>query len=337
MPLFRNAILRSPLQVQFDITNKCNFRCLHCYNKSGENEACHDELTDSEVIALFADFAKMRPFNICFCGGEPLLRKELILTVSHKVKGFVPNLSIVTNGYLLDEKVLTQLIDSGINRIQLSIDGITKKTHEYLRGKKESLDRVFNALDSCIKSGKLKELLICFTPTSFNVCEFPQLVDCLVLKGVNKIRVQPLMLTGRAETHVEQIKPKQYQYDQLFNYFEIAKRKYGENSVEWGDPVDHIIRFRQYLSKLCTNLIIKSNGNIVASPYIPISFGNIRRHGIEKYWATGLEKIWQHPKLQSYASKINVVDDIGKHVDGFPLLWDENDLDLDIIEGVHDV
>lgn len=61
-----------------------------------------------------------------------------------------------------------------------------------------------------------------------NVCEFPQLVDCLVLKGVNKIRVQPLMLTGRAETHVEQIKPKQYQYDQLFNYFEIAKRKYGE-------------------------------------------------------------------------------------------------------------
>ena len=143
MPLFRNAILRSPLQVQFDITNKCNFRCLHCYNKSGENEACHDELTDSEVIALFADFAKMRPFNICFCGGEPLLRKELILTVSHKVKGFVPSLSIVTNGYLLDEKVLTQLIDSGINRIQLSIDGITKKTHEYLRGKKESLDRVF--------------------------------------------------------------------------------------------------------------------------------------------------------------------------------------------------
>lgn len=100
MPLFRNAVLCSPLQVQFDITNKCNFRCLHCYNKSGENEACHDELTDSDVIALFADFAKMRPFNICFCGGEPLLRKELILTVSHKVKGFVHIFIKILGGFI---------------------------------------------------------------------------------------------------------------------------------------------------------------------------------------------------------------------------------------------
>ena len=30
-------ILIGPYQVSFDITNKCNLRCLHCYNNSGEN------------------------------------------------------------------------------------------------------------------------------------------------------------------------------------------------------------------------------------------------------------------------------------------------------------
>lgn len=31
-------ILRAPHQVSFDITNKCNLRCLHCFNSSGEND-----------------------------------------------------------------------------------------------------------------------------------------------------------------------------------------------------------------------------------------------------------------------------------------------------------
>lgn len=45
-------VLRAPHHVALDITNKCNLRCLHCYNSSGENEVMHDELTSDELFVF---------------------------------------------------------------------------------------------------------------------------------------------------------------------------------------------------------------------------------------------------------------------------------------------
>ena len=46
--LVRDSII-GPYQIALDITNRCNYRCLHCYNASGENSVCGDELSDDEV------------------------------------------------------------------------------------------------------------------------------------------------------------------------------------------------------------------------------------------------------------------------------------------------
>ena len=68
-----------PLHLALDITNKCNYRCLHCYNASGENCVVDNELTDEEVLELINQISKIKPHTFCFCGGEPLLRKDLIV------------------------------------------------------------------------------------------------------------------------------------------------------------------------------------------------------------------------------------------------------------------
>ncbi|MEW6482827.1 MAG: 4Fe-4S cluster-binding domain-containing protein [bacterium] len=65
-------ILRGPHQFAFDLTNRCNFRCLHCFNLSGKNWIVKDELNDDEVLEFIRDVADLKPFNLCFCGGEPL-------------------------------------------------------------------------------------------------------------------------------------------------------------------------------------------------------------------------------------------------------------------------
>lgn len=76
--MLRDLIV-GPHQISFDITNKCNLRCLHCYNSSGENLASQNELTDQEVLDFIDEFKSIKLLNFCFCGGEPLLRKELIV------------------------------------------------------------------------------------------------------------------------------------------------------------------------------------------------------------------------------------------------------------------
>lgn len=45
-----SEVLIGPHHVAIDITNKCNLRCLHCYNSSGENDVIKTELSDHEVL-----------------------------------------------------------------------------------------------------------------------------------------------------------------------------------------------------------------------------------------------------------------------------------------------
>ncbi len=326
-------ILKGPLQIQFDITNKCNFRCLHCYNKSGENFVCNNELTDNEIIRFIKDVKELKPFNICFCGGEPLLKLNLLLKASKILKNTVPNISIVTNGYLLTDEILLKLVDSGINRIQISLDGNSKEVHELLRQKEGAFSKAISAIEICLKhKTKLKEIMICFSPTSFNIKDFSSVVERVFSMGVDGVRVQPLMISGRGKDNESLINPKPYQYQYLLNEIQLLRDIYGITKIEWGDPVDHIIRFRTYLSDVCTNITIQANGEIIATPYIPISFGNIKRHSIVDYWKSGLASIWKNEILQEYAKHINVLSDIGKKIDGFPTLWEDENLNLDILE-----
>ncbi|HAP8311614.1 TPA: radical SAM protein [Enterococcus faecium] len=70
-------IVRGPSQISIDVTYKCNFRCKHCYNASGGDNCFMDnELTDDELLELTKDICNLKPYNICFCGGETLLRKK---------------------------------------------------------------------------------------------------------------------------------------------------------------------------------------------------------------------------------------------------------------------
>lgn len=116
--------LAGPHQITFDITNKCNLRCLHCYNSSGENLQSQNELSDLEVLNFIDEFADVKLLNFCFCGGEPLLRKSLVLESIDKLKKYnCQNIAMVSNGFFLDEYTLDELISKGLTKIQISLDG----------------------------------------------------------------------------------------------------------------------------------------------------------------------------------------------------------------------
>lgn len=72
-------ILRAPHQVSFDITNKCNLRCLHCFNSSGENDVVKNELSDEEVLSFIRSLVPMQLYNVCFCGADFLMSCNTII------------------------------------------------------------------------------------------------------------------------------------------------------------------------------------------------------------------------------------------------------------------
>lgn len=101
--------------------------------------------------------------------------------------------------------------------------------------------------------------------------------------------------------------------------------------IEWGDPLDHIFRYREGNDSCYTTMSIKANGDIAPSPYLPLSIGNIRCHTLQEYWDSGYPKIWKLPILKKMASTLNTVDDMQCDSMGYNT-WIDRDYSCDIID-----
>lgn len=58
--------LTGPIMISLDITQKCNLKCVHCFNNSGSSVS--DELSDKEIIDVANQIAELHPHNVCLCG-----------------------------------------------------------------------------------------------------------------------------------------------------------------------------------------------------------------------------------------------------------------------------
>ncbi len=325
IPLKHAHLLRGPSQLAFDITNRCNFRCIHCFNRSGENEIIKNELTDNEVIEFIKDVARLKPLNLCFCGGEPFLREELMYECAKILISHGSECSLVTNGYLLNKKRAKMLAKIGIKNIQVSLDGARPETHERLRGVKGSFKRAIDAIKFLVEEGIKPG--VAFSPTKFNIDEFLDVYALCKEVGVKELRVQPLMILGRAQLFIEELVPTHYQYRKLVKTIYKLQMSDNQMELEWGDPVDHLIRFRN-LCQHCVNYVdIRADGKIVVSPYIPIVVGNIRKHKFSEYWDAGLARVWELPIVKKLAKEICSVSDFIKQK-----VYFEKDIEIDIID-----
>lgn len=142
--------IQTPLAVSFNLTTRCNQRCLYC----GVWKKRVPEISASEVIPALEVFHQLGTCWVSFTGGEPLLRDDLGELVQHaKEKGFC--VSVSSNGALVPSKI-TQL--KPVDDLKLSFDG-PPQVHDHLRGE-GSFDKVMLAIESC-NQNNIKPSLQC--------------------------------------------------------------------------------------------------------------------------------------------------------------------------------
>lgn len=81
--------LSGPIMISIDVTYRCNFRCKHCFNGSG-TPLLGDELKDAELLSIARSVGVLQPNVVCFCGGEPLLRWEILCDACETIKSKSP-------------------------------------------------------------------------------------------------------------------------------------------------------------------------------------------------------------------------------------------------------
>lgn len=139
-----------PMTGQLELTYRCNLNCSHCYCKGSEDK--DKELTTAEWKKIIDEVQKEGCLNLCFSGGEPLIREDFLELYAHaKTKGFL--ITIFTNGLLFTKKVIDYLEKSPPFSIEISLNGITKKTYETITQISGSFEKVIDRIKKLEKKG----------------------------------------------------------------------------------------------------------------------------------------------------------------------------------------
>lgn len=125
---YKMAYQTSALSLTLIPTQNCNLLCPYCYQKHVEKEM--SELVVKNIISYIKNVAsKYKKININWFGGEPLLRKDLVIYMTETIKEIAAKnrcaiiSRMTTNGYLLDLETFKKLLSIGILYYQITIDG----------------------------------------------------------------------------------------------------------------------------------------------------------------------------------------------------------------------
>lgn len=314
-----------------DITYNCNFRCKHCFNSSGEHIRKTPEMSDEIIMELAKELFDSGIENLCICGGEPMLRAALIYKIaSLKIEKYPnANLSMVSNGFLIGKDEAKQIASSGIDHVQISVDG-NKENHEWMRNKKGSYDKAILAIMHLVENGI--SVAVSFCPTRRNFNDISSVIDKMHDLGVKNFRSQPLMNLGRTRTYLQNEFLSYSQYMRLKKLMDRKQREYNDGfEIEWGDPLAHLFHFTLQEEPV-QNIEISSYGDILISPYLPISFGNIANGNIESYFAAGLKGVWKLPFLKKIVSFYKSAECMDSSCIGLPEIFVDNIIQLDLLD-----
>lgn len=139
--------------LRISVTERCNFRCRYCMPTTPFEWVPHDEiLTFEEMFEFVKVCIDEGVKKIRITGGEPLIRKDTPKFIE-MISSYEPDidLAMTTNGFLL-ENFAQELKNSGLKRLNISLDTLDPKKAEYI-AQKNVLHKVLLGIDKALEVG----------------------------------------------------------------------------------------------------------------------------------------------------------------------------------------
>ena len=315
--------------VALNITSRCNLRCLHCYNGSGEDSRRD---MDRATLLRAADAAlSLKPFNLCLCGGEPLCCPDLLLLLEH-LQGRVPQISMVTNGFALDEAWARRLAAHGVRAVQVSLDGAYAWQHDSLRGAAGSFERAIKAI-CALKTAGIAQVVCAILPNRLNVDSLEEYVQLCLSLGVDIIRAMPFLPSGRGRSMGRPLMLDEEGYFRFRRELWRLSERYGNQiRIEWDDPLQVILGMpgRMGTNEKEPMLEIRADGQLALTSYLPILMGDCTADGAMGNLRSAFAAARSVPQVRDYVCAIHNVYDWDL-LD--PLPYGEECIQLDLLEG----
>ncbi len=306
--MFENAQIPY-VQAIFALNMDCNFACRYCFEGDSKTGIRMDKRVMEQGLRFIEDEIKKhdtKELMIGLYGGEPLLTPDLakqLLFEANKIcakYGIKLKATMVTNGSLLKRALLKELIQLGLEKIRVTLDG-PPEVHNYFRpfkNKKGSFEIILNNLRECIDLIPRLEIGGNYSKETYK--KFPYLLDILLKEGltpekVEFIRFEPIINQPKGisifKGGCSSINEPWVAEAALFLREEIMKRGYKTRKIE---PIFCMVNNKRAF-------IIGTDGGIYKCPGFigmeQFKIGNVFS-GIKKtdVYGTG---IWKNEKCSS--------------------------------------
>ena len=203
----------------WETTRRCNLSCMHC-RAGARDEEYPGELTTAEGEAFLDDLATMGKPVVIMTGGEPLLRDD-IFHLSQYGHALGLRMVMAVNGTLLTPEIAAKLVNSGIQRLSISLDGSDAESHDRFRGQKDAFDGALRGMEAAKKAGL--EFQINTTVTRTNLPDMEKIYRLAVELGAVAHHIFLLVPTGRGRALTGEIITAE-EYEEVLNWF--ADKKY---------------------------------------------------------------------------------------------------------------
>ncbi len=178
--------------VVWNMTKRCNLKCVHCYAKAVNPEG-KDIITTDQAKAMIDDLAAYGAPVMLFSGGEPLVRKDLVELASYATgKGMRAVIS--TNGTLITKEKARELKQVGLSYVGISLDG-GEEIHDRFRAVPGAFRKALEGVENCQAEGLKVGLR--FTINKRNAGEVPTLFQIVRDMDVPRICFYHLVYSGR--------------------------------------------------------------------------------------------------------------------------------------------
>jgi len=182
-----------PLAVELNITNTCNFSCIHC-SKDSKPIKFTTELSTEEILGIIDECAEVGVPELRFMGGEPFIHPGFLEFIKRAKEKGIFELRMSTNGWLINDEVAQEL-SKYFESIQISVHGASPEIHDRIVGKKGAWEQARKAVSLLNKNGV--KVNIGFSVMRENVDDVLQMPNLALEWGVDSLGFLCLIPQGR--------------------------------------------------------------------------------------------------------------------------------------------
>lgn len=134
-----------------EITERCNYNCLHCFN-AADLEISRNELKLEQIRRYFKELSEVGVEAVLLTGGEPMLHPDFPEILKAAVDAGIDVEGINTNGYFLTQEIFDKMKELGVNPVlRISFDGIG--CHDWMRQAPGAEEKALSSIRLSVENG----------------------------------------------------------------------------------------------------------------------------------------------------------------------------------------